>query len=349
MTSAFHACGARWPQDRRAAGGEDAAEAADQSGARLRDLPVTGPTPQLPYRLREVQHAVQVGVRQMPAVRVDGEAASRAQVAVFDKGAALPFPAKPEVFELYQDAVGRVVVQQGQVDFPGRHPGGPEHLLAGLARRRRRCDHVGAVGKVLAAVRLGKAQDGHRLGRVAERPFQGRHDRGGSSVADVGQIVLAQRGDDERRFFVGLQAEGLAELGLGIAHRILSLRHRDHAQLPGRGAEFVHVPPSSQGVRSHTPGESVALFKIFVPHPDPAVPLRRPAGAAVFPVGAQHDAADAGADQQRRLFEHGNRRRAPEVDVGGKARPDAQVPGHVLAVHVGDVHVQVACQHPVHR
>ncbi len=194
---------------------------------------------------------------------------------------------------------------------------------------------------------LTETQKLHRHGGMVTGPWPCGHDKRRAAVKQIRQVILAQRRDQQWRPFVRFQAERLTKVGIEMLYGVVALGHGNHAQLPARGAKLVHVPLGGKRMRPHPPGQPKALFKIFIAHANVPVTCCRPARTPIFSVGAQHKAAHVGGNQDRGLFQHGHGSCTAEVDVGGKPRRDTQMFGHELTVHVGDVHVQIARQHPV--
>ncbi len=87
-----------------------------------------------------------------------------------------------------------------------------------------------------------------------------------------------------------------------MPYRIVALSHRNHPERPARGAKLVHVPLGRERMRAQPPGQAKTLLKVLVAHAHATVTLGRPARASIFPVDAQHGAADIGCNQHRRLF-----------------------------------------------
>ena len=66
-------------------------------------------------------------------------------------------------------------------------------------------------------------------------------DKRSATVKEVGEIILAQGGNQQRRTFVFLQTQRGAQIRIGILTGIMPLCHRDHTQLPAGRAEHVHM------------------------------------------------------------------------------------------------------------
>jgi len=74
-------------------------------------------------------HAIEMGLGQIPTMRVHWQCTHRTKVTCFDERPAFPLGTKPIIFELYEHAIRRIVVQQGYINILGAHASGPERLL----------------------------------------------------------------------------------------------------------------------------------------------------------------------------------------------------------------------------
>src|SRR5437667_11664661 len=100
-------------------------------------------------------------------------------------------------------------------------------------------------------------------------------------------------------------------------------------------------------MRTHPPGKSIALLKIFITHFDTPVTGYGPAGTTILTISAQDESAHPSSDQQNSLFQHRNSRRSTEVHIGSKTRLQTQMLCHKLTVHIGHIHIEVARQHSI--
>src|SRR5712692_3203795 len=100
-------------------------------------------------------------------------------------------------------------------------------------------------------------------------------------------------------------------------------------------------------MRSHPPGESIALLKIFITHFDTSMTGYGPARTTILTISTQDEPAHPSSDQQGSLFQHRNSRCSTQVHISSKARLQTQMLRHQLTVHIGHVHVEVARQHSV--
>src|SRR5690606_34116081 len=91
----------------------------DQSNFRLRHLTVRG-TSKLAYRFKNVGEAVDVGLRQVPAVGVDGDRAVwPLDGAALDERSSFTDRADPEGFQAHDDERCEVVVELHYIDVGG--------------------------------------------------------------------------------------------------------------------------------------------------------------------------------------------------------------------------------------
>src|SRR3984957_1089534 len=127
MNSLYITAGSLYGQD-EAAGG-DAGAGGDQDRAVAGDLVDRGAA-DLADRLGDAVHAVDVGLAELAAVRVERQPAAHFDGAVGDEVPGLPRGAEAELLQLHQHVRGEVVVQHGGPDL-GRAEAGPAPQLAG--------------------------------------------------------------------------------------------------------------------------------------------------------------------------------------------------------------------------
>src|SRR5690242_21960491 len=111
----------------QAAGG-DAGAGGDQDGAVAGDLVDRGAA-DLADGFGDAVHAVDVGLAELAAVRVDREAAVDLDRAVGDEVPGLAAAAEAEFLQLDEDVRGEVVVEDGGPDVGGGDPGLPLELV----------------------------------------------------------------------------------------------------------------------------------------------------------------------------------------------------------------------------
>jgi hypothetical protein len=72
-------------------------------------------------------------------------------------------------------------------------------------------------------------------------PRKCSHHKSGAAVKEVGEVILAQGGNQQRRAFVFFQTQRGAQISIGILTGVTPLRYGDHTQLSTCRAKQVHM------------------------------------------------------------------------------------------------------------
>src|SRR5262249_41745666 len=112
-----------------------------------------------------------------------------------DKASPFPFGAKSIIFKLDKHTVGRVVVQQGNINVLRSYTCSSKRFLSGLLRW---CcgnrDHRRTVANMLSRVGLAKPQNRYRTVSMIACPRKCSNHKSGATVKEVGEVILAQGG-----------------------------------------------------------------------------------------------------------------------------------------------------------
>ena len=91
------------------------------------------------------------------------------------------------------------------------------------------------------------------------------HDDRRTTIEEIRDVVLTQRGNEQRFSLVVVKTQRLAQIGVRMVPRIPPLRHSNHPQSTTRGAKLVHMTLRRQGMRSHPPRQAITFFEVFMP------------------------------------------------------------------------------------
>src|SRR5215510_9264233 len=69
---------------------------------------------------------------------------------------------------------------------------------------------------------------------------RGNHDSS-TTVKEIGEIILAERGNQQRRAFIFLKTEGCTQISIRVLTSVAPLRHDDHSQLSACRTKHVHM------------------------------------------------------------------------------------------------------------
>ncbi len=205
----------------------------------------------LAHPLGDAVHAVQVGLAELAAVRVERQLAVQLQVSVRDEMACLAPAAEAQLLQLDEHERREMVVEHGDV-----HIGRPDARL--LPQAARHHTHLGQAGQVVAVVA------GHRelVGAAALR--RGFDDRGflrqgagafggGDDERDAAVALLAAVeepewfGDPAGRLVVVERDRPVVEPRVGVRGGVLAVDHGDPAEVLRGGAVGVHVAAGEHG------------------------------------------------------------------------------------------------------
>ena len=196
-------------------------------------------------------HAVQIGLTQLTAVRVDGQAATELDVAVADEVLGLTPAAEAELLELIEHIGGEVVVDHGGLDVCRRQSRGLPQLSGDGV-------HLAQHGEIVVVVRrhhlltrtrtLGCGPDDGGRARKVACTLQRSDDEGLASVGLLAAVEQVERLDDPPRGLMLLQGDRLlVEPRLRVGGGVLAVRHRHPAEVLGGGAGDVQVALGGHG------------------------------------------------------------------------------------------------------
>src|SRR5262249_493160 len=125
-----------------------------------------------------------------------------------DKASPFPFGAKSIIFKLDKHTIGRVVVQQGNINILRSYTRSSKRFLSSLPRWC--CGdraHRRTVANMLSRVGLAKPQNRHWTVRMIACPRKCSNHKSGATVKKVGEVILAQGGNQQRCAFVFFQSQ----------------------------------------------------------------------------------------------------------------------------------------------